>query len=112
MITDIYSRKILGWEVHDRQSDELASYLAKRACLAEGISGEDIVLHSDNGFSMKGATMLCTLQQLGVIPSFSRPSVSNDNLYSEAWKDKSRKKMGGTDFFLDLSWNGATNFLG
>ena len=33
---------------------------------------------------MKGATMLATLQQLGVIPSFSRPSVSNDNPYSES----------------------------
>ncbi len=84
MITDIYSRKIVAWEVHDRQSDELASELVKRGCLAEGVSGEDIVLHSDNGSPMKGATMLCTLQQLGVIPSFSRPSVSNDNPYSEA----------------------------
>jgi len=33
---------------------------------------------------MKGATMLATLQKLGVMPSFSRPSVSNDNPYSEA----------------------------
>lgn len=84
MITDIYSRKVVAWEVHDRQSDELASELIKRGYLAEGISGKEIVLHSDNGSPMKGATMLCTLQQLGVIPSFSRPSVSNDNPYSEA----------------------------
>ena len=28
--------------------------------------------------------MLATLQELGVIPSFSRPSVSNDNPYSES----------------------------
>jgi hypothetical protein len=28
--------------------------------------------------------MLAMLQQLGVIPSFSRPSVSNDNPYSES----------------------------
>ena len=33
---------------------------------------------------MNSATMLVTLQKLGVIPSFSRPSVSNDNAYSEA----------------------------
>jgi transposase InsO family protein len=33
---------------------------------------------------MKGATMLATLQQLGIVPSFSRPSVSDDNPYSEA----------------------------
>jgi len=43
-----------------------------------------VVLHSDNGSPMKGATMLATLQALGVIPSFSRPSVSNDNPYSES----------------------------
>lgn len=43
-----------------------------------------LVLHSDNGSPMKGATMLATLQQLGVMPSFSRPATSNDNPYSEA----------------------------
>lgn len=42
------------------------------------------VLHSDNGAPMKGATRLATLQRLGLMPSFSRPSVSNDNPYSEA----------------------------
>ena len=82
MITDIYSRKVVAWEVHDNQSDDLASQLMKRAYLSEGVSGKEIVLHSDNGSPMKGATMLSTLQHLGVIPSFSRPSVSNDNPYS------------------------------
>ena len=33
---------------------------------------------------MKGATMLATMQRLGVMPSFSRPSVSNDNPFSES----------------------------
>jgi transposase InsO family protein len=83
MITDIYSRKIVGWEVHAKQNDDLSSNLVKRTCLLEGVTGEDIVLHSDNGSPMKGATMLVTLQHLGVIPSFSRPSVS-DNPYSES----------------------------
>jgi len=84
MITDIYSRKIVGWEVHNKQNDNLSSSLIKRAYLSEGISRKDIVLHSDNGPPMRGATMLVTLQDLGVIPSFSRPSVSNDNPYSES----------------------------
>jgi transposase InsO family protein len=38
-----------------------------------------LVLHSDNGSAMKGATMLATLENLGVVASFSRPRVSNDN---------------------------------
>jgi transposase InsO family protein len=33
---------------------------------------------------MKGATMLATLQKLGVMASLSRPAVSNDNPYSES----------------------------
>ena len=52
--------------------------------LAEGLAGRSLVLHSDNGSAMKGATMLATLEQLGVAPSFSRPRVSNDNAYAES----------------------------
>ena len=33
---------------------------------------------------MKGATMVATLEHLGVLASYSRPSVSNDNAYSES----------------------------
>ena len=49
-----------------------ASLLIRKACLAEGVSERGLVLHSDNGSPMKGATMLATLQRLGVAPSFSR----------------------------------------
>lgn len=41
-------------------------------------------LHADNGGPMKGSTMKATLERLGVIPSFSRPRVSDDNPYSES----------------------------
>ncbi len=44
----------------------------------------DVVPHSDNGSPMRGATMLATLRALGVVPSFSRPSVSDDNPFSES----------------------------
>jgi transposase InsO family protein len=84
MIIDIYSRKIIGWEVFDSESADNASLLIRKTCLKEKIASKPLVLHSDNGSPMKGATMLATLQKLGVVPSFSRPSVSNDNAYSEA----------------------------
>ena len=84
MIMDVYSRKIVGWEVHDCESTDHSSLLIRKTYLREGVAGKTLVLHSDNGSPMKGATMLVTLQRLGVIPSFSRPSVSNDNAYSEA----------------------------
>ncbi len=84
LILDIYSRKIVGWQVYDRESSEYASDVLESACLSERIQKEELILHSDNGGPMKGATMLVTLQRLGVIPSFSRPGVSNDNPYSES----------------------------
>jgi transposase InsO family protein len=81
---DIYSRKIVGWSIHESEDSEHASMLIKQACLDENIERDQLVLHSDNGSPMKGVTMLAMLQDLGVTPSFSRPSVSDDNPYSES----------------------------
>jgi putative transposase len=84
MVIDIFSRKIVGWSIHEKQSADLGAALIKQACLDEGVEENQLVLHSDNGKPMKGATMLAMLEKLGVIPSFSRPSVSDDNPYSES----------------------------
>jgi transposase InsO family protein len=84
LVMDVYSRKIVGWEVFDTESAEQAAVVFHKAHLREGIGDQSLVLHSDNGSPMKGATMLATLQRLGVMPSFSRPSVSDDNPFSEA----------------------------
>ena len=84
LIIDLYSRKIVGWEVHENETADHAALLIRKACLAEGVHEAGLVLHADNGSPMKGATMLATLQRLGVVPSFSRPSTSNDNPFSEA----------------------------
>ena len=84
LIMDVYSRKIVGWEVFETESADLASVVFRKTHLREGLCAQSLVLHSDNGSPMKGATMLSTLQRLGVMASFSRPSVSDDNPYSEA----------------------------
>lgn len=84
LIVDIYSRKIVGWEVHERESADLAAVLIQQAVLAEGCIARPLVLHADNGSPMKGATMKTTMEKLGIIASYSRPRVSNDNPFSEA----------------------------
>lgn len=84
LIVDLFSRKIVGWEVHEQESAEHAATLFRQSYLREGVDGARLVLHSDNGAPMKGATLLATRQRLGVMPSFSRPSVSNDNPFSAA----------------------------
>ena len=75
---------IVGWQVYAQESSAQASEVLKDVCAREAIQPHQVVLHSDNGAPMKGATMLATLQALGVMPSLSRPGVSNDNPYSEA----------------------------
>ena len=84
VIMDVFSRKIVGKAVHEVESQEYAIALIRAACDAEGVDFDKLTIHSDNGGPMKGATMVATLERLGIMQSFSRPSVSNDNPYSES----------------------------
>lgn len=84
VVMDVWSRRIVGWDVCERETAELAASLIQRICVENGVNPQGLILHSDNGKPMRGATMVATLQWLGVVPSFSRPHVSNDNPYSEA----------------------------
>ena len=84
LILDIWSRKIMGWAVHERECTQLATELFLELCLNHDLDPQGLVFHADNGGPMKGATLLATLHSLGVVPSFSRPRVSNDNPYSES----------------------------
>ena len=84
LIEDIYSRKGVGWEVHEQESGELAAALLQRSVLREQCWQQPLVLHSDNGAPMKSATLLTKMHDLGIRPSRSRPRVSNDNPYSES----------------------------
>lgn len=84
MIEDIFSRKIVGWEVHESESGEHAADLLERAVWAEKSVKKKVVLHSDNGSPMKCLTMQAKMGEMGVIGSRSRPGVSNDNPYSES----------------------------
>jgi len=83
-ILDIYSRKITGWNVHDREDGDHAAALVHHAVLKENCPSNTLVLHADNGSIQKGSTLRAKLEFLGVSSSFSRPRVSNDNPYSES----------------------------
>jgi transposase InsO family protein len=84
MVVDVWSRKVVAARVHDHESDQLAAALINDACEREGIDRAGLVVHSDNGPAMKGQTLLAKMQVLGIVPSFSRPRVSDDNPFSEA----------------------------
>jgi len=86
LLLDLYSRKIVAWEIWTEESTENASILVRRAVMSEKRTNYNspLVLHSDNGSPMKGASLLETLYTLGITPSRSRPRVSNDNPYAES----------------------------
>ncbi len=84
LILDLFSRKVVGWEVWESEEAKHAETLVKKATFNEKIQGTPLVLHSDNGSPMKAETFLSLLEKLGIQSSFSRPRVSNDNPYSEA----------------------------
>jgi putative transposase len=86
LILDLYSRKIVGFEVHDTDSADHAAHLARRTALAEGVHATPVrpVLHGDNGATLKATTVLAMLHWLGIKPSYSRPRVSDDNPFVEA----------------------------
>jgi transposase InsO family protein len=84
LVLDVWSRRIVAAEVNESESPDLAGLLIGRTCAAHHVDSSKLVLHSDNGGPMKGATMLATLERLGIEASFSRPHVSDDNPFSEA----------------------------
>mgnify|MGYP005850005525 FL=1 len=86
LILDVYSRKIVGFEVHDSDDAAHPAHLVKRTALAEGIHAmlTKPVLHGDNSSTLKATTVLAMLYWLGIKPSYSRPRVSDDNAYVES----------------------------
>jgi transposase InsO family protein len=86
LVLDLYSRKIIGWEVHETDSSDHAVDLVRRTALAERIHSlpEKPVLHGDNGATLKATTVLAMLTWLGIRASYSRPRVSDDNAFIES----------------------------
>ncbi len=105
LILDLYSRKIVGWEVHGEDNADHAAHLVRRTALAEGIAAcaSKPVLHGDNGATLKATTVLAMLHWLGVKPSYSRPRVSDDNAFAESlFRTAKYRPEFPADGFVDL----------
>jgi len=84
VVLDVFSRRVVGWTLAFGESGELAKELIHQACLQEGIERGKLTLHSDRGAPMKSQNVVGLLSWLGVEKSLGRPSISNDNPYSES----------------------------
>lgn len=94
MITDIFSRRIVAARVHLAENDDHSSALFVEVQRTEGLARGQTTLHADNGGPMKGATLKATLERLGILTSYSRPSVSDDNPYIESLFGTMKTRVG------------------
>ena len=103
MLEDLFSRKIVGDEVHEQESGELAAELLQRTLLRENCLHTGLVLHSDNGAPMKSQTKRAKAYELGVTTSYSRPRVSNDNPFAESLLEPANTGQNGHQVALRAS---------
>lgn len=80
-IIDIYSRKIVGWRVEDREVDDLAVEMFQHAFAEHGTPR---AVHADSGSSMRSNVLKELFAEAGVAQTHNRPRVSNDNPFSES----------------------------
>lgn len=85
-VIDLFSRKLVAWEVHICEGGDEAAALIERASWRERRLGDKpLVLHADNGAAQKAHTLKSKLETLGITPSHSRPALSDGNAHIEAW---------------------------
>jgi putative transposase len=80
-IIDIFSRKLVGCRVEEREVDVLAVEMFQDAFGQHGIPG---AVHADSGPAMRSGALKDFLGDLGVTQTHNRPRVSNDNPFSES----------------------------
>jgi putative transposase len=84
VLLDIFSRYVVGWLLARQESAALAKVLIQESCQRQAIDVGQLIIHADRGPSMTSQPVALLLATLGVLPSHSRPHVSDDNPFSEA----------------------------
>ena len=84
VILDIYSRYAVGWMLARAERAELSKRLINDTILKQGVTKDQLTIHSDRGSPMIAKGVAHLLADLGVTKSLSRPHVSNDNPFSES----------------------------
>jgi putative transposase len=84
VLLDIFSRYVVGWLLARQESAALAKVLITESCERQHIAPDQLIIHADRGPSMTSQPVALLLATLGVVPSHSRPHVSDDNPFSEA----------------------------
>ncbi len=100
VIEDLYDRSVVGWSIHENESDDHAKALFESVTQKEQAYPEFV--HSDNGNTMKGITLVAFYYRLGIVPSFSRPRISDDNPFIESFFKTLKYTCGYPKFFTNI----------
>lgn len=107
MIIDMYSRKVVGWEVFPKEDGTLARFLFAQALEAEKIPAGQIIVHSDNGKPMRSVSLRGLFDKLGVTASYGRPHTSNDNAFAESLFATLKGRVAFPEYFSSIESAGA-----
>jgi putative transposase len=84
VLLDSFSRYVVGWLLARQESAALAKGLIAESCERQHVGPDQLIIHADRGPAMTSKPVALLLATLGVVPSHSRPHVSDDNPFSEA----------------------------
>jgi putative transposase len=83
-VLDLFSRMTVGWLLAEKESAVLAEQLFDETVARHDVPRDALTVHADRGSAMRSEGLAQLLGSLGVVRSFSRPHVSDDNAFSES----------------------------
>ena len=84
VVIDLFSRKVIAYNVSTCSSTRLVSSTFKKAFSARGCP-ESLIFHSDQGSQYTSRTFRSLLANNNVIQSFSNPGTPTDNAVAESF---------------------------
>lgn len=102
MALDMYSRKVVAWEVHVKEDGRFARDLFSDAIYDEGIKEDRLIVHADNGRPMRSKNLRGLFSALKVAASYGRPHTSNDNAFAESLFATMKGRVSFPEFFQNL----------
>lgn len=102
MIIDMFSRKVVGWEVYAKEDGNLARSLFAQTLADEGIPPGQITVHADNGKPMRSKKLRGLFELLNVLASYGRPHTSNDNAFAESLFATFKGRVSFPEYFSTL----------
>lgn len=108
MAIDMFSRKVVAWEVHAKEDGRFARELFADTIFSEGIAENRLIIHADNGKPMRSKNLRGLFAALKVAASYGRPHTSNDNAFAESLFATMKGRVSFPEFFCTL--DSARNF--